>query len=66
MVRLINRGIGASTPLAQRKEFKPHEKLQPEQRRAIEFVLNSRDQVVNIQGAAGTGKTATLKELRAV
>jgi len=30
----------------------------------VEFVLQSRDRAVSISGAAGTGKTATLSELR--
>src|SRR5205807_2756115 len=34
-----------------------------EQRDAIQFVLDSRDRAVNVQGAAGTGKTAILREL---
>jgi ATP-dependent exoDNAse (exonuclease V) alpha subunit len=37
--------------------------LNPEQKQVVEFVLNSRDKAVNISGAAGTGKTATLQEL---
>ena len=37
--------------------------MRPEQKHAVEFVLQSRDRVVSISGAAGTGKTATLREL---
>jgi ATP-dependent exoDNAse (exonuclease V) alpha subunit len=40
------------------------DRLRPEQKQAIEFVLTSRDLAVNIRGAAGTGKTTTLQELR--
>ena len=45
-------------------EFAASEFLRPEQKQAIEFILNSRDLAVNIRGAAGTGKTATLQELQ--
>ena len=38
-------------------------KLRPEQRRAVEAVLDSRDLAINVRGAAGTGKTATLREI---
>ena len=31
---------------------------------AVHFLLDSRDLAVNLRGAAGTGKTATLQELR--
>jgi len=37
--------------------------LRPEQKRAVEAVLDSRDLAVNVRGAAGTGKTATLREI---
>ena len=39
------------------------DRLNPEQKHVVEFVLDSRDRAVNISGAAGTGKTATLQEL---
>jgi ATP-dependent exoDNAse (exonuclease V) alpha subunit len=39
------------------------DQLRPEQQKAVQFVLGSRDQAVSIRGAAGTGKTATLQEL---
>ena len=47
-----------------RREFIASDRLRPEQKRVVEFVLDSRDHVVAISGAAGTGKTATLQELR--
>ena len=37
--------------------------LNPEQKRVVDFVLNSKDFSVNIAGAAGTGKTKTLSAL---
>jgi conjugative relaxase-like TrwC/TraI family protein len=62
MVERVNRGVGAATPLGRR--FTPDASLNAEQKDVIAFVLNSRDRVVNVSGAAGTGKTATLRELR--
>jgi MinD-like ATPase involved in chromosome partitioning or flagellar assembly len=40
------------------------DRLRPEQRKVVGFVLASRDLTVNICGAAGTGKTATLEVVR--
>jgi tRNA A37 threonylcarbamoyladenosine biosynthesis protein TsaE len=37
--------------------------LREEQRRAVEAILESRDLAINLRGAAGTGKTATLREV---
>ena len=64
MIERINRGIGQFERLGGRHEFAASTFLRPEQKEAIEFVLNSRDLGVNIRGAAGTGKTATLQELQ--
>jgi ATP-dependent exoDNAse (exonuclease V) alpha subunit len=64
MIERINRGIGQFERLGGQHEFAPSAFLRPEQKEAIEFVLNSRDLAVNIRGAAGTGKTATLQELQ--
>jgi ATP-dependent exoDNAse (exonuclease V) alpha subunit len=62
MIESINRGIGSFEQLGDGR-FVASDCLNPEQKRAIEFVLDSRDLAVNISGAAGTGKTATLQEL---
>jgi conjugative relaxase-like TrwC/TraI family protein len=62
MIECINSGIGRFERLG-KKLFIASDRLSPEQRRAVEFVLKSRDRAVNIRGAAGTGKTATLREL---
>jgi conjugative relaxase-like TrwC/TraI family protein len=64
MIERINRGIGQFDRLGGQHEFAPSAHLRSEQKQAIDFVLNSRDLAVNIRGAAGTGKTATLQELR--
>jgi conjugative relaxase-like TrwC/TraI family protein len=64
MIERINRGIGQFDRLGGQHEFSASAFLRPEQKEAIEFVLNSSDLAVNIRGAAGTGKTATLQELQ--
>ncbi len=64
MIERINRGIGQFDRLGGQHEFADSAFLRPEQKQAIDFVLNSHDLAVNIRGAAGTGKTATLQELQ--
>jgi conjugative relaxase-like TrwC/TraI family protein len=64
MIAAVNRELGAFDPLGRSCEFIASDTLRPEQKEAVEFVLGSRDRAVAISGAAGTGKTATLKELR--
>jgi conjugative relaxase-like TrwC/TraI family protein len=64
MIESVNRSIGAFEPLAGANGFTPSDRLSPEQKHVVDFVLRSRDGVVNISGAAGTGKTATLQELQ--
>jgi conjugative relaxase-like TrwC/TraI family protein len=64
MIERINRGIGQFERMGGQHEFADSAFLRPEQKQAIEFVLDSRDLAVNIRGAAGTGKTATLQELQ--
>jgi hypothetical protein len=64
MIACVNRGIGACKPLGGDGVFIASDRLRPEQKRAVMFVLASRDRVIGIRGAAGTGKTAALQELR--
>jgi len=40
------------------------EQLNPAQRKAIEQILISRDQIQGLQGSAGSGKTTTLAAIR--
>jgi ATP-dependent exoDNAse (exonuclease V) alpha subunit len=63
MIASVNRGVGRFEPLSS-VPFIASDLLRPEQKQAVEFVLASRDRAMSISGAAGTGKTATLKELR--
>jgi conjugative relaxase-like TrwC/TraI family protein len=64
MVGTVERGLGSFEPLGHDRGFVASDQLGPEQKCAIESVLKSRDLAVSISGAAGTGKTATLRELR--
>jgi len=64
MIACVNRGIGACKPLGGSGVVISSDRLRPEQKRAVVFVLGSRDRVTGIRGAAGTGKTAALQELR--
>jgi len=63
MIAVVNQGTDRYDRLSKGCDFEPSDKLRPEQRRAIEAVLDSRDLAINIRGAAGTGKTATLREI---
>lgn len=64
MIARVNRGVGRFNSLAEGRQYDVSERLRPEQKKAVEFVLDSRDLAVNIRGAAGSGKTATLREVR--
>ena len=63
MADAVNRGIGRFEPLGRDREFVASDRLNPEQKSAVEAFLHCRDRAVNIRGAAGTGKTAILQEL---
>jgi conjugative relaxase-like TrwC/TraI family protein len=63
IIESINRGIGGFERMDGNNSFVISDRLNPEQKHVIEFLLGSRDKAVNISGAAGTGKTATLQEL---
>ena len=63
MVERINRGLGHFEPLGGHGDFIASDRLRPEQKQVVQFLLDSRDFAVDLRGAAGTGKTATLQEL---
>jgi hypothetical protein len=63
VVATINEGIGRHPALGRAREFVASDLLRPEQKTAVLAVLESRDFAINIAGAAGTGKTALLKDL---
>ena len=64
MVQTINESQGRYRRLGGEEEFVVSDRLRPEQKTAVQVVLDSRDLAVNLRGAAGTGKTATLQEIR--
>jgi conjugative relaxase-like TrwC/TraI family protein len=64
MIDTVNRGIGVCSRLGGGRPFLCSSRLNPEQKQVVESVLDSHDRSVSIQGAAGTGKTATLQEVR--
>jgi conjugative relaxase-like TrwC/TraI family protein len=63
MIAAVNSRAAGFEPLGAGHSFVVSDSLRPEQKLAVEFVLQSRDRAVSISGAAGTGKTATLREL---
>ena len=64
MIGSVNDGIGVCSRLGGSHPFHASTRLNAEQRQVVDFVLDSHDRAINISGAAGTGKTATLRELR--
>ena len=63
MIVAIDGGVGRYERLGGEHAFSPSERLREEQRRAVHQILDSRDFALNLRGAAGTGKTATLTEI---
>jgi len=63
MVAVVNRGLDRYDRLGNGRQSEPAPQLRDEQRRAVEIVLDSTDLTINVRGAAGTGKTATLREI---
>ncbi|MGB6134713.1 MAG: MobF family relaxase [Acidobacteriaceae bacterium] len=63
MIAMVNRGIEQYGRLGGVNEFQPAERLREEQKQAVKQILDSRDFAINLRGAAGTGKTATLQEI---
>jgi conjugative relaxase-like TrwC/TraI family protein len=63
MIAVVDQGVDRCDRLGKGQDFDPSDQLRPEQRRAVEAVLDSRDLAINVRGAAGTGKTATLREI---
>jgi conjugative relaxase-like TrwC/TraI family protein len=62
MIAAVSNDLGQLGPLSA-QQFVASDRLRPEQKHAVEFVLRSRDRAVNLRGAAGTGKTAALQEI---
>jgi conjugative relaxase-like TrwC/TraI family protein len=64
MVAAVNDGMNKYQPLGRSGGFVVSDQLRTEQKIAVQAVLDSRDLAINLRGAAGTGKTVTLQELR--
>ena len=63
MVAVVDHGIHRYPALGGSDHFEPKASLRLEQRHAVETILSSQDFAINLRGAAGTGKTATLQEI---
>lgn len=63
MIAMIDHRIGGYGRLGGTNEYHPGENLRDEQMRVVQQILDSRDFAINLRGAAGTGKTATLQEI---
>ena len=63
MVAAINAGRGQYKALG-RPDFEVSPNAREEQRNAVKAILANEDFAYNLQGAAGVGKTVTLKEIR--
>jgi conjugative relaxase-like TrwC/TraI family protein len=61
-IECMQAGQGRYAPLA--RQHNTFEHLSNSQRQAVETILDSRDQVTGLQGAAGAGKTTSLAALR--
>ncbi len=64
MLQIVQKGLGQYPRLGGAQEFVVSDRLRPEQKHAVQAILDSHDLAVNLRGAAGTGKTATLQELQ--
>jgi conjugative relaxase-like TrwC/TraI family protein len=64
MIATINRGNGQFERLGGEQEFFPSKDLSDQQQKAVSFIFGSRDLAVCLQGAAGAGKTDTLRDIR--
>lgn len=63
LIESINQGQGRYERLGRDQEFVVSDRLRPEQKQAVEQVLDSHDFALNLRGAAGAGKTTTLAEI---
>lgn len=68
IIRSVRDGQGRAPQLLPVEKAIPltdaHERLNETQRKAIEQILTSRDQIQGLQGSAGSGKTTTLAAIR--
>src|SRR6266851_5141272 len=59
-------GFERARPMVNGTADQQHLRLNENQRAAVEEILTSRDQIIGLQGGAGTGKTTALSVLREV
>src|SRR6266852_6316951 len=59
-------GFERARPMVNGTADQQHIRLNENQRAAVEEILTSRDQIIGLQGGAGTGKTTALSVLREV
>lgn len=64
MLTFAREGRGACRPINRDRQTFFDDRLNSQQRAAIRHVLESRDRVMLIRGAAGTGKTTMMQEAR--
>ena len=68
IIRSVQEGQGKAPQLMSIQDVIPlteaREQLNSTQRKAIEQILTSRDQIQGLQGSAGSGKTSTLSAIR--
>ena len=64
LIRTVNAGIDTVAPIT--SHYKPPDRLGPDQRKALAYVLNSLDRFTGFRGLAGTGKSTVLGELACV
>lgn len=68
IIRSVRDGQGRAPQLMSIQDAIPlteaHQRLNETQRKAIEQILTSRDQIQGLQGSAGSGKTSTLAAIR--
>lgn len=62
LIEFVRDGRGSCYQLGKRDYRITDDKLSEEQVAAVQHVLRSRDRVIGIRGAAGTGKTTMMKE----
>ncbi|QDU45223.1 Multifunctional conjugation protein TraI [Symmachiella dynata] len=62
VIEFARRGRGTCAPFVRKLETFKREWLNADQQRAVRHVVESRDRVMVIRGAAGVGKTTLLKE----
>lgn len=64
MLTFAREGRGACTPITVNQNVFHREWLNDQQKAAVRHVLESRDRVILVRGAAGTGKTTMMQEAR--